>query len=72
MSGELRIRFADWLGEREMRMATAMILAFATAVSEDAARRTLTVEPNRGEREMLKDYLAVWEKDRALSWSDAD
>jgi hypothetical protein len=72
MGGELRIRFADWLSDREMRMATATILAFATVVSEDAARRTLTVVPNGGELKMLKEYLAVWEADKALSWSDAD
>jgi hypothetical protein len=49
-----------------------MSLAFATAVSQDPALRTLTVVPNRGESEMLLEYLAVWEADKALSWSDAD
>ena len=72
MSGELRIKFADWLDEKEMKVATGLILAFATTVSQDVALRTLTVVPHRGELEMLKEYLAVWEADKALSWSDAD
>jgi hypothetical protein len=72
MSGELRIKFADWLDEKEMKVATGLILAFATTVSQDVALRTLTVVPHRGERELLKEYLAVWEADKALSWSDAD
>jgi hypothetical protein len=72
MSGELRINFATWLSERQVHAATATILAFATAVSRDPALRTLTVVPNRGELELLKEYLAVWEADKALSWSDAD
>ena len=55
-----------------MKVATGLILAFATAVSRDPALRTLTVVPNRGELELLKEYLAVWEADKALSWSDAD
>ena len=72
MSGELRIRFADWLSEKEMKVAIGLIQTFATTVHQDARLRTLTVAPNRGELEMLKEYLAVWEADKALSWSDAD
>jgi len=72
MSGQLRITFADWLDEKEMNVATGLILSFATAVAREPALRTLTVAPKRGELEMLKEYLAVWEADKALSWSDAD
>ena len=72
MTGSMRITFADWLSEKQVNVATGMILAFATAVSQDPALRTLTVVPNRGESEMLLEYLAVWEADKALSWSDAD
>lgn len=72
MSGELRIRFADWLSEKEMKAAIGMIQAFATTVREDPKLRTLTVAPNRGELDLLKEYLAVWETDEALSWSDAN
>lgn len=72
MSGELRIRFADWLSEKEMNVATGLIQAFAATVHEDPKLRTLTVTPKRGELELLKEYLAVWETDKALSWSDAD
>jgi len=72
MTGSMQIQFADWLSERQVKVATGMILAFATAVSRDPALRTLTVVPNRGEGEMLLEYLAVWEADKALSWSDAD
>ena len=72
MTGSMRITFADWLSEKQVNVATGMILAFATAVSQDPALRTLTVVPNRGESEMLLEYLAVWEADKALSWSGAD
>ena len=72
MRGELRIRFADWVSEKEVNAATGLIRSFATTVQQDRALRTLTVMPNRGELEMLKEYLAVWETDEALSWSDAD
>jgi len=72
MSGELRIKFADWVSEKEVKVATGLIQTFATTVHQDRALRTLTVVPNRGELEALKEYLAVWETDKALSWSDAD
>ena len=72
MSAELRIRFADWLSEKEMHAAIGLIQTLATTVHQDPKLRTLTVAPNRGELEVLKEYLAVWETDKALSWSDAD
>jgi hypothetical protein len=72
MTGGMRITFAEWLSDKQVSVATGMILVFATAVSRDPALRTLTVVPNRGESEMLLEYLAVWEADKALSWSDAD
>ena len=72
MTGELRIRFADWVSEKEVSVAVGLIKMFASTVQQDLERRTLTVVPNRGELEVLKEYLAVWETDKALCWTDAD
>jgi hypothetical protein len=69
MTASLRITFADWLTPAEMEVASDLIRTFGTAI--DRERRILVIAPNAGELETLKEYLAVWETDGALSWSAA-
>lgn len=71
MSGELRITFADWLTAAEMEAASELIKTFGTTVEHDRVQRRLVIAPRPGELEALKEYLAVWETDAALSWSAA-
>jgi hypothetical protein len=71
MTASLRITFADWLTPAEMEVASDLIRTFGTAIEHDRERRILVIAPNAGELETLKEYLAVWETDGALSWSAA-
>ena len=71
MATQLRITFADWLTPAEMEVASDLIKTFGATVGHDRERRTLVIAPRSGELETLKEYLAVWETDGALSWSAA-
>jgi hypothetical protein len=70
MTTRLRITFADWLSVAEMEVASDLIKTFGDTVDYDRERRTLVIAPRSGELDTLKEYLAVWETDDALSWSD--
>ncbi len=69
MTTRLRITFADWLTPAEMEVATDLIKTFGTTIEHDRELRTLVIAPRAEELETLKEYLAVWETDQALSWS---
>jgi len=71
MTARLRITFADWLTAAEMEVASDLIKTFGATIEHDRQRRTLVIAPRPEELETLKEYLAVWETDDALSWSDA-
>ena len=70
MTSQLRITFADWLTPAEMEVASYLIKTFGATVDQDRERRTLVIVPRPEELETLKEYLAVWETDDALRWSD--
>jgi hypothetical protein len=70
MTTRLRITFADWLTAAEMEVASDLIKTFGTTIDQDRERRTLVIAPRSEELDTLKEYLAVWETDAALSWSD--
>lgn len=69
MTTRLRITFAGRLSAAELEVASELIKTFGTAIDQDRERRTLIIEPRSGELDTLKEYLAVWEADEALSWS---
>jgi hypothetical protein len=71
MTSLLRITFADWLTAAEMEVASDLIKTFGATIEYDRGLRTLVIAPRSEELETLKEYLAVWETDAALSWSDA-
>jgi hypothetical protein len=71
MTTRLHITFADWLTPAEMEVASDLIKTFGTTIDYDRERRTLVIAPRSEELETLKEYLAVWETDDALSWSSA-
>ena len=71
MTTRLRITFADWLTAAEMEVASDLIKTFGTTIEQDRERRLLIIAPRPEEFETLKEYLAVWETDDALSWSEA-
>ncbi|MGA7986062.1 MAG: hypothetical protein WCA01_12850 [Burkholderiales bacterium] len=70
MTSRLRITFADWLTAAEMEVASDLIRTFGATIDYDRERRTLVIAPRAEELETLEEYLAVWESDAALSWSD--
>ena len=70
MTSPLRITFADWLTVAEMEVASDLIRTFGATIEHDRERRTLVIAPRPEELETLKEYLAVWEADDALSWSE--
>ena len=70
MTLQLRITFADWLTAAEMEVASDLIKTFGATIDQDRERRTLVIVPRPEELETLKEYLAVWETDDALSWSE--
>ena len=69
MSGTLRITFADWLTAAQVDVATEIIQTFGETVHHDRQLRTLTLMPNPGELDVLREFLAVWETDDAMNWS---
>ena len=71
MTTQLRITFADWLSVAEMEVASELIKTFGATIDYDRERRTLVIAPRAEELDTLKEYLAVWETDDALGWSDA-
>lgn len=71
MTVRLRITFADWLTAAEIEVASDLIKTFGATVEHDRERRTLVIAPRPEELDTLKEYLAVWEKDDALSCSEA-
>jgi hypothetical protein len=71
MGTQLRITFADWLTAAEMEVASDLIKTFGATIDYDRELRTLVIAPRSEELETLKEYLAVWEMDDALSWSSA-
>jgi len=71
MAGPLQITFAEWVTAAEMEVAINLIQTFGVTMHQDRQLRTLTIMPNPAELETLQEYLAVWEIDQALSWSDA-
>jgi hypothetical protein len=71
MATQLRITFADWLSTAEVEVASELIKTFGATIDHDRGRRTLVIAPRPEELETLKEYLAVWETDDALIWSDA-
>ena len=71
MATQLRITFADRLSVAEVEVASELIKTFGATVDYDRELRTLVIAPRPEELETLKEYLAVWETDDALSWSDA-
>ncbi|HUJ85577.1 MAG TPA: hypothetical protein VLX30_01860 [Burkholderiales bacterium] len=71
MTTRLRITFAGWLTPAEVEVASDLIKTFGATIEQDRERRTLVIAPRPQELETLKEYLAVWETDDALSWSDA-
>lgn len=54
-----------------MEVANDLIKTFSGTVEDDRGRRTLVIAPHPEKPERLKEYLAVWEPDDALSRSDA-
>ncbi len=70
MTMQMEIRFADWVTAREVDVALDLIKTFGTTVHQDRRLRMLTLVPAPGELETLKEYLAVWETDDSLRWSD--
>ena len=72
MKGQMRITFADWVSEQEIDVVTGIVVEFGVVVRQDRQLRTLTVAPNPDEVDLLKEFLAVWQSDEALSWTDAE
>jgi hypothetical protein len=70
MTVQMEISFADWVSAREVDVALDLIQTFGITLHQDRRLRMLTLVPAPGELETLKEYLAAWETDHALSWSD--
>ena len=70
MRTRLSITFADWLTVAEMEVASELIKTFGSTIDYDRERRTLIMEPRDEEFDTLKEYLAVWETDDAIRWTD--
>jgi hypothetical protein len=71
MITQLRITFADWLSVAEMEIASELIKTFGATIDYDREQRTLIIAPRAEELDTLKEYLAVWETDDAIRWTEA-